>query len=251
MNQKQMKIVERAVRPVRASEASKLSMRVELLGHLTALFEEERARLGDDDAALESACSRFGDPAELSRELDRSVSCRGRLAWAEDRLVRTFERQFGYRRDRSSAWHLGRMTLLATASSLGVSGFVAFAVFVLLGENATSEELLSLSPFPFFVAALSFLLHGSGLALAASCYDAERPRWKRIVPQAIGCVVAMTVLFYALWWFVVDDVSRLLADLPIVSAVLGLIPIGLILAAWSSERAERPLREWSRLELDE
>lgn len=244
------KVVERAVRPVRASEARKLQMRVELLGHLTGLYEEERARLGDD-AAFEAACARFGDPVDLSQELDRSVGFRGRWAWAEDRILRTIERQLGYRDDRSLAWHLGRMVLVAVLSASGVTGLVCFTLFFVLHEDPSREQLVSFLPFPFFVASLSILLHGVGIALASSFFDAERPRCGRAFLQAVGCVVAMTFLFYTLWWWVVDDPSGLLADLPIILTVIASIPCGLILAAWSSERAERPLREWSRLELDE
>jgi hypothetical protein len=65
--------VDRAVRPVRATERRKLRMRQELLAHLTAVFEEERARLGDDAAAREEALRRFGEPAGLTRELQASV----------------------------------------------------------------------------------------------------------------------------------------------------------------------------------
>jgi cation transport ATPase len=245
------KVVERAVRPVRASEARKLPMRLELLGHLTSLYEEERVRLGDDDAAFEAACARFGDPVELSQELDRTVGPLGRVAWAEDRILRTVERQLGYREDRSIAWHLGRMILVATLAPLGVTGLVAFAVFFVLSEEPSRSELLSLLPFPFFVASLTFLLHGTGIALASSFFDAERPRWGRAFLQAVACVVAMTILLYALWWAVIDDLNGLLADLPIAVVVVALLPIGLILAAWSSEQTERPLREWSRLQLDE
>ena len=50
----QLKIlVERAVRPVRASTARKRKMREELLAHVVGVFEEEAARLGGEEAALE------------------------------------------------------------------------------------------------------------------------------------------------------------------------------------------------------
>jgi hypothetical protein len=71
---KELKIVvERAVRPVRATMVRKRRMREELLAHLSAIFEEEAARLGDERAALERAAERFGDPAELTAELQQSV----------------------------------------------------------------------------------------------------------------------------------------------------------------------------------
>lgn len=71
--------VERIVRPIRA-DASKLRMRRELLAHLEASFEQERARGLDEAAALAEAKRRLGDPAELRLELQASVSRLERLS---------------------------------------------------------------------------------------------------------------------------------------------------------------------------
>jgi hypothetical protein len=60
-------IVERAVRPVRASTSRKRKMREELLAHVVGVFEEESANLGDERTALEQTALRFGNPA-LPRE---------------------------------------------------------------------------------------------------------------------------------------------------------------------------------------
>ena len=82
---KQLKIiVERAVRPVLASSGRKQKMREELLAHVSGVFEEESARLGDDAAALERTAQRFGDPAQVTGDLQISVSAR-------DGIVRFFE----------------------------------------------------------------------------------------------------------------------------------------------------------------
>ncbi|OWK34528.1 hypothetical protein [Fimbriiglobus ruber] len=65
--------VERVVRPVRAGPGRKMKMREELLAHLAAIYGEERARFGDDTLALRLAVQRFGDPAELTKELQATV----------------------------------------------------------------------------------------------------------------------------------------------------------------------------------
>jgi ATP-dependent Clp protease ATP-binding subunit ClpC len=71
---RQMQIVERCVRPVRANVKRKRRMREELLAHLAAICEEEQqAKPIDAPAALDAAARRFGDPAELARELQASV----------------------------------------------------------------------------------------------------------------------------------------------------------------------------------
>lgn len=55
MNEKLMKVVERAVRPVRVGRTRKLQMRLELLSHLTAIYDEEFGRLKDESKALAAA----------------------------------------------------------------------------------------------------------------------------------------------------------------------------------------------------
>jgi hypothetical protein len=66
-------VVERAVQPVRATIARKRTMREELLGHLASIFEEESQRLGDEQAAVAQAQRRFGDPVELTKQLQQAV----------------------------------------------------------------------------------------------------------------------------------------------------------------------------------
>jgi hypothetical protein len=73
-SQTQLKIiVERAVRPVRASTNCKRKMREELLAHVSGVFEEESAKLGDESLALERTQQRFGNPGELTAQLQESV----------------------------------------------------------------------------------------------------------------------------------------------------------------------------------
>jgi len=96
--------VERAVRPVRASSRRKDRMREELLTHLTGLYEEERGRLGDGAAALAQAVQRFGDPAELTRDLQASVS-------REEVAAFHFERWLGWRAPESAARYTLRLAV--------------------------------------------------------------------------------------------------------------------------------------------
>jgi hypothetical protein len=105
VTQKELKIVvEQTVRPVRATLARKRKMREELLAHLMAIFDEEAERLGDEQAALEQAKQRFGDPGELTTQLQQSVP-----RW--DRC-RSILENMGYRSS-ESAWHLAAKHFLA------------------------------------------------------------------------------------------------------------------------------------------
>jgi Clp amino terminal domain, pathogenicity island component len=80
-----MKVVERAVRPLHAGTPTKRKMREELLSHLSAIYQEEFARLGDCSAAIRSAASRFGDPTALSSELQASLPAHERLSYLAER----------------------------------------------------------------------------------------------------------------------------------------------------------------------
>jgi ATP-dependent Clp protease ATP-binding subunit ClpC len=115
-----MKIVERSVRPVRASIVHKRKMREELFAHLSAIFEEELARSSDPDAALAQAVRRFGEPHELARELDRSLPIHERLSALVERWVQ-------YRAPESAARYSLRLSvqlfvLMAVVLSLVTTG---------------------------------------------------------------------------------------------------------------------------------
>lgn len=65
--------VARAVRPLRASRTRKRAVQEELLAHVTAVFEEEFARVGSEPAALDETLNRFGLAEVLHPELQHCV----------------------------------------------------------------------------------------------------------------------------------------------------------------------------------
>ncbi|HEV7282266.1 MAG TPA: hypothetical protein VGN57_18835 [Pirellulaceae bacterium] len=251
MNEQLMKVVERAVRPVRAGRTRKLQMRLELLAHLTGLYEEERTRLGDDAAAFAAARERFGDPAELSQELDRSVGVVGRLAWIDTSMEERLENLFGYREDRSLTWHLGRTFLTSVGTCAAIVGLIALGSFLLPEGRLAWVSATSVAPVLLFVVGTTFVVNSAALAIVTDFYDRDRPRWGSALLHATACVVAMTLIFCAVWWSILEDPSHILPQLPLIAFVNALVPAGLILVAWSSEGKARPHREWARLELDQ
>jgi hypothetical protein len=103
-------LVERAVRPVRASMPCKRKMREELLAHVVAVFEEEMTKLGDERAALERTAERFGNPTELTGQLQAAVPAGDVLTGYLDRL---------WFLPGESAWRLAaRRTLLLAGAFL-------------------------------------------------------------------------------------------------------------------------------------
>jgi hypothetical protein len=75
----------------------KRKMREELLAHLVSIYEEEMQKVDNQQAALEEAKRRFGDPGELTTQLQQAVP-----RW--DRWRSVLE-NMGYRPD-ERAWHL-------------------------------------------------------------------------------------------------------------------------------------------------
>jgi Clp amino terminal domain, pathogenicity island component len=102
----QMKVVERVVRSLRTITPRKRRIRKELLAHLETIYEEEQARLNDPAAAVKEAALRFGDPAELARQLENALP-------ATERLAYYLERWFGWRPPESAERYLLRLTALS------------------------------------------------------------------------------------------------------------------------------------------
>ena len=101
----QMKIVERIVRPVRASTPRKRKMREELAAHLSAIYDQELAASHNPTAALEAAARRLGDPTELARELEDALPY-------HERISSLVERCFAWRAPESLAHFAVRQGVL-------------------------------------------------------------------------------------------------------------------------------------------
>lgn len=132
-----MKIVERAVRPVRASSGRKLKMREELLAHLTEIHEQERTQLRDRVQATQAAARRFGDPTDLALELQSAVP------WWE-RVEARMERWFGWRAPESVARYLVRVTVQVYLAISIMTVTAAVSYITKLGWNASA--LIGLRP---------------------------------------------------------------------------------------------------------
>lgn len=179
-------VVERAVRPIRATLARKRRMREELLAHLMAVFDEEAARCGDEQAALEQAKQRFGDPKELAGQLQQSVP-----RWDRCRsILETMGCGPG-----ESAWHLAGKHFLLTLVIYSVA--LALWVSVLLHAGflqslalETRRELAKAAVFGlpvvtlmnvFLSVIMASLLHKFGPTLASK-------RWGRFLLLTLAAV---------------------------------------------------------------
>jgi ATP-dependent Clp protease ATP-binding subunit ClpC len=115
----QMRTVEKIVRPVRASTPRKRKMREELLAHLSAIYDQELVRLHTPGAALKAAAERFGNPGELTEQLQAALPFRERM----DHFV---ERWFAWRALESVARYALRQSLI----TLGILSTVFSLLFI-------------------------------------------------------------------------------------------------------------------------
>lgn len=149
----QMKIVERAVRPVLANIVRKRRMRDEMLAHLSAIYDEELTRSGDPNAAVKAASERFGSPAELTAELQATVPKHEQWEMGLDRL-------FGWRAPETALrWMLRLSThllLVMTAACL----LVAMLVFREFGWSENIFLVVRPIAAMTIVMPLSFLVSG-------------------------------------------------------------------------------------------
>ena len=150
-----MKIVERAVRPVRANTIRKRKIRDELLAHLTAIYDEELTRLDDPALAVAAAAKRFGDPTELTDELQQTVPRRERL---ENRL----ESWFGWHAPETATRWMLRMALQLGFLMLGMCLLVLVVAQRELGWSYSL--LMAIRPVIAFAVVLPISIAVSGIS---------------------------------------------------------------------------------------
>jgi hypothetical protein len=123
--------VERIVRPIRALDDHKDRMREELLAHLEASFERERARGTDETSARAHAITSLGDPVQLRSELQNSVS-------PGERFKTRIERLFSWHAP-EPAWRYTLRTGVMTGACYFLLAPFAFLAVLMFGEQPALE----------------------------------------------------------------------------------------------------------------
>jgi hypothetical protein len=224
-------LVERAVRPVRASMASKRKMREELLAHVSAVYEEEAAKLGAGPAALERTELRFGNPAELTGQLQGSVP-------ASDRFARFLEYVFV-----GPGVSTLRLALRYALLSLLFPGAVLLIAFVVQGRM---EE------WPIVVAGSVLALFSVILVdgLRDALFGPRGRSWRKAALVGMASWFLIPGVTFALCLtFTGDACSSLLDVLPLLPAAL-LTPAALISPACVFAVDARSQQEWASLQID-
>ena len=230
-------IVERAVRPVRVSNSHRRKFREELLAHVVGVFEEERARLVDDQAALEQTSLRFGNPAEVTSQLQESVP-------AGDSIVRIWEGQPG----EATLWVLLRLACVASACAPVAACVVVLAAgrVVELPREAMIHGAYAFLGLPLYLFSLAFL---------TDCFEKafyDRAKVSRLRVALSACIGLLFMLLFVggavgPGWLTGLDPLRLVPYASILAAFS--VVAALSLALGYAER-RRYHQEWVRLPIE-
>ena len=226
-------IVERVVRPVRASTARKGKMREELLAHVVGVFEEEWAKLGDERAAVERTALRFGNPAEVTSQLQESVPAR-------DAVRRYWEGRPGEAAWRTAirfAWVSGTFALVLTGFILAVAWFTVGSVDTWPRE-ALFQCICAVLTIPAWLSGLVFLTSFMEKAL----YGPAGRSWLKVALVVAGSWLFM-LLWFAAW-------SWPIWSAPIVLTGYLIVALHACALAQSSLLRGQDQKEWESLPID-
>jgi hypothetical protein len=224
-----MILVERAVRPVQAVTARKQKMREELLAHVTAVFEDEAAKLGDDRLALERTRQRLGDAAELTRELQDSVSRR-------DRYGASLEHFF-----MGAGVPKSRLALRYAGLGLLPAALMLWGFYV---QGRLAEWPLALAGVVLAFCAI-YLLHGVRDAL----FGTAGRSFLRAAPLVVAAWLLVPGVTFAVCLLMSGDWVASLSNVPPLLPPAIVTPAVLIWAAYVITVNTRPAARWESLQI--
>lgn len=201
----QMKVVERVIRPLRASISRKRTIREELLAHMSAIYDQERAKSADREVALQNARERFGDPAELRREIQSSIPyC--------ERFNYLMERQLQYRAPESAAHFAYRIALITLILLVPILGLTTLGVTLRYGWTIDVQSLARvMSAIAILTPITQFAIWITYIGLRNALWGAfESPRSKLRTFGLTLCIGVVTLLY--LWAIDVSAKSRPLVE---------------------------------------
>jgi hypothetical protein len=237
----QLKIlVERAVRPVRASISRKRKMREELLAHVSAVFEEE-AKQSDEAAALTRTRERFGSPAQLSQQLQATVPASDAPFYFVESITGCPSHESVWRRAARYAF------TVAVAST--------FCLTILMLAMTPREEWLTIARLPsvlapvwmaFLTFCATLLEHGMRRAL----FDPRGRNWRQAFAVGMATWLLVPALVFV-WSIAVTGgfLSSVQETWPLLVSSL-LAPAAAVLVSRVCVAEIRYLEEWANLSID-
>jgi len=249
--------VERTVRPIRAEESTKCRMREEQHAHIIAIYEEELQRTGDQKRAIELACERFGNPADLRVDLQRTVP------WIEHALFVRMDAYLRRRKHETVLRHAMRMAgaVLLSYTILCVVAFATVDVLAAAGmggavarasrDFAVRTRLCGAMGLFFVINAGVFTLIGAAMRTQMET-GLLRPR--SMIATSGLCLLASASVFFTGWgllWITLLDPGASFALLPRWFVLAGVTPFGFAVVSRLAAMDVARSRPWTSLQLDE
>jgi ATP-dependent Clp protease ATP-binding subunit ClpC len=216
-------------------------MREELLAHLTAIFEEEVERLGDQRAALDQAARRFGDPRELTAQLQDTVP-----RW--DRFARLDEVGSFRGPQESASGYAYRILSFAVAVCV-ISIVAASAIAFFFGREGELQLRLHVV---LCMSVLQIPLTAGILMLANGMYRAlygmpSHRSWRMAVVYGLISMVFFPLLAFGWYWSLTGDLATSLVQLRFACYFAPLAPVLFALMSKQSVKKMRCHEEWTSL----
>ncbi len=238
-------VVERAVRPVRATIARKRKIREELLAHLVSIFEEEMQRAGDEHAALDRAKQRFGNVRELSEQIQGAVPRREWFSCFTERILLF--------RDGESA--------LAHAVRIAVAMFLWFAatlvllppVLLLRGRQHEIVRLeLALVAAGIAFAGLFFIMTLLGHGLRQALFPRTSARsFLTALLYVVSSAPVVPIFGFLLASIATCDLAVGYAHFHSLCWSMVVVPVILVAAVWQIAKDAQNDNDWACLEISE
>lgn len=233
-------LVERVVRPVRATTARKRKMREELLAHATSIFEDE-ATHGDESTALARTAARIGDPVDLAAQLQATVpASETPYYWVES---------FAGAPLQEPVWRRA----FRYASLVGVFCAIFLIAFhLVMGRSIDWLSLARLPSLlaPVWMAALVFCATCLEQAMRQALFGPGGRSWPRVI--LVGALTWLFVPGFVLAWSVGitgQFAASVWDTLPLFATGL-LAPVAAVLVAYVCDSEIRYLDEWASLKID-
>jgi hypothetical protein len=219
-------------------------MREELLAHLTAIFEEEVERLGDTQAARDQAARRFGNPRELTWQLQDTVS-----RW--DRFARLDEVGSFRGPQESASGYAYRILSFAVAVCV-----ISIVVFSPVAFFFGREDELRLRLYVVLCMGIFQIPLTSGiLMLANGMYRAlygmpSHRSWRMAIVYSLISMAFFPLLAFGNYWSLTGDLATSLVQLRFACYFAPLAPVLFTLMSKQSVKKMRCHEEWASLEIE-
>jgi hypothetical protein len=216
-------------------------MREELLAHVVGVFEEESARLSDDRAAVERTALRFGNPAEVTSQLQESVPAR-------DAVRRYWEGRPGEPAWRTAirfAWVSGTFALVLAGFILAVASFTVGSVGAWPRE-ALVQCICAVLTIPAWLSGVVFLTS----FMEKAVYGPAGRSWLKVALLVAGSGLFMPLWFAAWSWPNWSTEWTYSHPFAIVLAGFLIVALHVCALAQSSLLRRQYHEEWGRLPID-